>query len=694
MPTMKEELARLEQCRKARQAEFSRFVASSEIQTILAKFIGFFAEKDASEVTLHISTGADSFTDGKNITVGMFDNFFSPEYGPADWAAIFKALLAHEMQHRNSSNFSDMGEIGKDFSEYMKLKFGLPETLTFSIAKTFLNIMEDSRIENIIIHKMPGFGLVFRLMNGEIRRLLGPEAQADTPAKELADFQNNCLSYAITGCLAPNMSVYAGTRLEKEFQAVKHFFDAAVDARTSSDCRVLCEKMLHMCGDYIADLLKDKDAQEEYKNAAENSIDEYTSNQEVEFNEPSPSKSSESDKGSSSSTSAEDDSKESEGKGAGKEDGSGEEDSKEASSSGKPRGKQGQNALRRHQKDNRLDPDEDWTDDFTNGDPTKFDIDSVTPEELARIRRGIRDEFESIKEGTGGAGPVRDRKLEEITKIYKGEHIRRFQETFPTVPTESLPADLSAQAKKLEQTLERILRMKRSERRNIRTGRLSPRDLYRVGVKDPLIFMRKGRPVSADMAVFMLLDNSGSMNSCGATVEKKSYSKSSLSRVAAAVIEKALSRFAKIKITLFDVSGVVRHVTLKKFDETPKENRCYNSINHVGVGEGNKDGYSIRVATKELMERREPMKVLIDLSDGLPSDYNEGEEAGMNDVRLAVKEAKKKGIIVIPILFGDATFRAAKASCYEYMYEKYISSEPADIIDQLGRLFVSLIEKS
>ena len=138
------------------------------------------------------------------------------------------------------------------------------------------------------------------------------------------------------------------------------------------------------------------------------------------------------------------------------------------------------------------------------------------------------------------------------------------------------------------------------------------------------------------MAAYVLLDNSGSMSGCGAVANGGSlaYSKSTLSRIAASIIEYALRDLARVKISLFDVSlGKIRHATLKQFDEKTNGTRLYNSINHVGIGCGNKDGYSIRVATKELAARRESMKVLLILSDGLPSDYNGGEKAGLIDVK-------------------------------------------------------------
>ena len=133
------------------------------------------------------------------------------------------------------------------------------------------------------------------------------------------------------------------------------------------------------------------------------------------------------------------------------------------------------------------------------------------------------------------------------------------------------------------------------------------------------------------------------------------------------------------------------HSTVKKFDEKSVGSKCYNSIQPVGIGGGNKDGYSIRVATKDLLARREAKKVLVVLSDGLPSDYNDGDKQGMNDVKEAVREARRKGVVVIPIMFGRVSDRERMKGNFSYMYGQYISSDPADITNEFQKLFIKLV---
>ena len=104
-----------------------------------------------------------------------------------------------------------------------------------------------------------------------------------------------------------------------------------------------------------------------------------------------------------------------------------------------------------------------------------------------------------------------------------------------------------------------------------------------------------------------------------------------------------------LKIAAFDASGThyVHHEVIKEFDEVIEPNLAYNFRDLGRSGGGNKDGYSIRVATRQLMARPEKDKILIVASDGLPTCYENGNSEGCADVKEAVAEARKAGIRTI-----------------------------------------------
>ena len=93
----------------------------------------------------------------------------------------------------------------------------------------------------------------------------------------------------------------------------------------------------------------------------------------------------------------------------------------------------------------------------------------------------------------------------------------------------------------------------------------------------------------------------------------------------------------------------------------------------------------------ELSRRPEKKKVLFVLSDGLPSAYGSRSEA-YSEVRQAVLSARRKGVIVIPIMFGDMEFLTSSQKTYELMYEKHIiSCVPNEITPRLCTLFRQVI---
>jgi nitric oxide reductase activation protein len=93
----------------------------------------------------------------------------------------------------------------------------------------------------------------------------------------------------------------------------------------------------------------------------------------------------------------------------------------------------------------------------------------------------------------------------------------------------------------------------------------------------------------------------------------------------------------------------------------------------------------------ELEKRSEARRVLIVLSDGLPSAYYKESEA-IADVRSAVQEARRRGIVVIPIMYG-VTDSAESFQAYQQMYEKgIISTNAENILSEFEKLIFRLIK--
>ena len=260
--------------------------------------------------------------------------------------------------------------------------------------------------------------------------------------------------------------------------------------------------------------------------------------------------------------------------------------------------------------------------------------------------------------------------FKEMTRLYK-----------PDLP---LPFALQKKGSSLKRKMEEILRNKQQpDRRGMRSGSIDGTRLYKLISSETTCFKKRGEKNKPDVAGYLLMDNSGSMgNGTGST---RYHACKALS-----VIEEGFKEFMPLRIAAFDASSndYVTHEIIKDFEEVCESNFTYNFYRQGRSGNGNKDGYSIRVATKQLLERPEKDKILIIASDGLPSCYYSN--SGTEDVKAAVDEARSNGIKVIGMYMysyaDDKTFQA-----YHNMYAPdYLMVTMDQIESELTRIMKRL----
>lgn len=245
--------------------------------------------------------------------------------------------------------------------------------------------------------------------------------------------------------------------------------------------------------------------------------------------------------------------------------------------------------------------------------------------------------------------------LEDVNAHYDTQiNLNEEARTYPS--NERMPFELKGQANVLKRKVEKIFHnMQKPILRGRRTGQLDAAMAYKLAMNQMDCFMKKGEVSEFDGCAYFLADNSGSMrgnrqeNCCKALAK----------------IEHAFQDVMPLKIVAFNADDCysVRHQVLKNWSEKVNSNGSYNFLTHCYANGGNKDGYSIRVATEELLHRPERKKILIVLSDGLPSAYEKND--GEKDVNDAVRKARKAGISVISIFFGDDSERSAFVKMYE-----------------------------
>lgn len=245
-------------------------------------------------------------------------------------------------------------------------------------------------------------------------------------------------------------------------------------------------------------------------------------------------------------------------------------------------------------------------------------------------------------------------------------------------PQKFAPASVVAAAKPLRAVIKKLFsENQEDEITGLKAGSLNSHALYRLRDRDLSVFKERKLPTIVDAVYYICWDGSGSM--CG--------SKQSQSAYACAVIEEAVRGLYPMKIINFSTHGSVVHYVVKEFDDRTKKNAAYSFGAQRSFSGGNKDGYSIRQCTEELIKRKEQNKFLIVLSDGAPSDYSSHREA-VDDVKSAVAFARQNKIDVTSIFFGSQGERDGQIELYNEMYGAghIISCDPSEIVNHMVQI--------
>ena len=237
------------------------------------------------------------------------------------------------------------------------------------------------------------------------------------------------------------------------------------------------------------------------------------------------------------------------------------------------------------------------------------------------------------------------------------------------IPAETMICNIVSQFK-------RIFRNDVSEKEYRSSGRVSMRRLS-SGTRSARVFERRKSPSNkSDMAVIILVDESGSMHG----------NKTEQARLTAVILAEVFARLnVPIKVVGFTESmNTVEHYHYQSWKNSPQE-RC--KLLNITARSANFDGYSIRYASELLNKRSEEHKLMIVISDGQPAaSYYEDDEDAINDTRNAVQQASKKAK-VLGILLGKGS-----PNVHQYMYGinfmhvAQISDLPALLAQRIKRI--------
>ncbi len=243
--------------------------------------------------------------------------------------------------------------------------------------------------------------------------------------------------------------------------------------------------------------------------------------------------------------------------------------------------------------------------------------------------------------------------------------------------------------RKLANTIKKAMEHKKnSPRRDLLVGRLSKKLLPLVLENNQRVFYKKHQESDEVDAVFTLLvDCSASM------VNKMEETKKGI------VLFHEVLRQLKIPhaiIGFWEDANEVRkgykpnyfHMIHHHSDSLYRNNGA--KIMQLEPEEDNRDGFSIRVALKNLEARREKNKFLLVFTDGEPAAAGY-DQNGIIDTHLAVSEGRKKGIDVIGMFLADGEIGEREDSIMQNIYGKERIVVPT--IAELPEHFTPLLKK-
>ena len=233
--------------------------------------------------------------------------------------------------------------------------------------------------------------------------------------------------------------------------------------------------------------------------------------------------------------------------------------------------------------------------------------------------------------------------------IHKGVAIRvnRMTEVPPEMVTQynAIAGPLLDISKQLQKSLLRQLRDQ--QRGGKQTGLLMGRrlDAHALFRSDGKVFTKNALPIQPpEMAVGLLLDESGSMASCA----RATYARAS------AIILYDFCQALRVPVMVYGHStggSGVELYSYSEFDAIDREDK-YRLVDISARG-SNRDGAALRFVAERLSHRPEELKLLILVSDGQPADTGYYGTAAEEDLRGIQQEYRRKGILFVAAAIGD-----------------------------------------
>lgn len=211
------------------------------------------------------------------------------------------------------------------------------------------------------------------------------------------------------------------------------------------------------------------------------------------------------------------------------------------------------------------------------------------------------------------------------------------------------------------------------------SGRVNKSQLYRVDKR--IFFQRKRKSEEADLAVLMLVDQSGSM--CGSRIH--------YARLACMMMYEVCSAlripFAVIGHEAMWGRNVVVHRHFVDFDSLDPDEKYKLAL--LNADDNTREGVSLKYAGEYLLRRPEQDKILIAISDGEPYHFSaNGEYSGelaQKDTARVVKYLEVNGIKVFGVAIGDEKSSIKKIYTHNFIDIPSVQLLPQRLVELIRR---------
>ena len=676
--------------------------------------------REGKKTTFQLTTKTDgAYTDGRKIVVGLPEACKGLTY--AKMYSAIKACTGHESAHVRWSNFDGLREYMKEADK---------RGYNSQVAKSVLNIVEDGRIERLLCEALPGYSKHIRFLNDILIRKDGAiEASDDV----LTNMLNTILFISKLGIYPGN---FEDVLEEKEQKLIEEeiypLILKGVLSNSYSFTQDRCLEIVELLKDYVPDMndlsellqsLLDELSSENYTTSngedddnskdVENTVRKMM--KQIKDNQESESSNDESDSQDESESSKEEsdsqtDSQSSKNSSKDSSENSKKEDSEDVdkssgdSKSNSSSERESSDGNNDETSDNKDESKERCCPNFrsnpSSSENSNEDYKEQSDIEGEEIEEEAQKAFERAEKYEEMESKVKNQKkdyfddvdLDEINSKYSSDRKEEnFKFRYPTnYPFKAPQAEFRLKINGLKKTFEKALKNDNTSYKAQRRGSVDTSRLWRLSINDSAIFERNKTQDETDYAVTILIDVSGSMwdeckyrNAIGTAI----------------CVESALSSLpgVKVKTVTFSHGWDGSKLTVWK-DFKDKQSKTPNIYDYCIASNGNRDGFAIRVALKDLQKTSAKNKLLMVISDGMPACSIESTSESIEDVKLAVAEGRKNATIA-SILISNGEISDKEREVFQYMYEKKgsmmvdVANHPDDIMKNLS-LYIKRLFKN